>query len=306
MSAEQQRPELARIVAQSARSIPNLIALGTWLATGLLVGHLWLVIAGSCLYVLLVARKSMSRRFWRKILEADAELSRQLPRETSLTDPALQMIVRSIHKGYDEIARVLRETPDPVKAHLGLAVSSLDNLRLQAAQLIRDADELGRYLLVASREGTQSEIRRLNEAITGASDPGVKLEYEGALSVRQDQLAAIARVALERERIVAALQFIVCTIEAFPAWIYRMRVLEFRAKDDRVSESHEELTRMKMELAASQHLLEGLARSPGRFIGDDDEPRAEPNWSSESGGETPFKSARLPMPTHIHVWPDDQ
>ncbi len=275
MSVEQPRPELARIVAQSVRTTPNLIALTAWLATGLLLGHLWIAVAGGCIYLLLIARTSMSPRFWRNILEAEAAEARQLPAESTLTDPALQLLVRSIRKGYEEIARVLKTTPEPVRAHLGPAVASLEDLRQQASQLVRDADELGRYLMLSPRDGTEREIQRLSDAITRASEPGVRVEYQGALAVRQDQLAAVTRVALEHERIVAALQFIVGTIEAFPAWIYRLRVLELRAKDDRVSETHEELTRMKAELSASQQLLEGLARSPGRFVGDDEEPTAD-------------------------------
>jgi hypothetical protein len=285
MSTARLRPAKRRIIAQSARSAPNVVALGMSLTTGLLLGSVWLVIAGCCLYVLLVARNSTSRRFWRKILEADAELLRQLPVETSLKDPSLPLVVQSIRKGYDEVARVMKETPDQVKAHLSVATASLDDLRLSAAQLIREADGLGSYLLTDPRTAIEREIQKLNEAIANAKAPEMKLEYQGALSIRQDQLAAIAEVALEHERIVAALQFIVGTIQAFPAWIYRTRVLEFRAKEDRVSETQEELTRIRLELAASQHVLEGLVRSPGRFIGSDNEPRAT------NGDEIQFKPA---------------
>ncbi|HEY2743483.1 MAG TPA: hypothetical protein VGL86_02630 [Polyangia bacterium] len=258
MSADKPRPELARVVSQSARSAPNLVVLVTWLTAGLLIGHWWLAIAGGCLYLVLVARNSVSPRYWQKLLAADAMRARQLPAETSLIDPTLQLIVRAIAKGYDEIARVMKTTPAPVRAHLAPAFASLDELQVRTAQLVRDADELARYLAIAPRDGAEREIERLREAVTRATEPSVKREYEGALSVREDQKDAVARVALEHERMVAALQFIVGTVEAFPAFIYRMRVLELRAKDDRVQETHEELARMKSELAVSQQLLEGL------------------------------------------------
>ena len=272
MSAAQPRPPMTQIVSLSARSTPNLVALGMSLATGWILGSLWVVILGSWLYVLLVARQSTSRLYWRALAEREAERARQLPAESTLTDPALMLIVRALRHGYDEIARVLRETPPVVKTHLGLAVASLDDVRAQAAQLVRDADMLSRYLLTGPAEATQAAIERMSQEITRATDEGVKTEYQRALSVRQDQQAAVAQVQREHARIVAALQFIVGTIEAFPAWIYRMSVLESRAKDDRVSTIDEELLGMKTELGLAQQLLEGLGR-PERLLESSDEPR---------------------------------
>jgi hypothetical protein len=258
-------------LAQSARNTPNLVVLALWLATGLLVGHLSVVLAGSLFYLFLVGRNATSPRFWRKLLEAEAAEARELPAETSLNDPALQLQVRSLRKGYEEIERVLKHTPEPVRAHLAPALASLEDLRARASQLLRDADELSRFLVGAPREGATREIQRLTDVVARTAEPEVLHEYEGALAVRKEQLAAVTRVEVEHERMLASLHFIVGTIEAIPASIYRLRVLEFRAKDDRVRETREELTRMSGELAASQHLLEGLARSPGRLVGDEDE-----------------------------------
>lgn len=269
MSAARKRPTCSRIVRSAARSTPNLIALGTSLATGLLLGNLWLVIAGGWLYLLLVARNSTSPRFWRRLAEAEADWSRQLPPEATLTDPSLMLILRAIRQGYGEVARVMKEVPDAEKSQLAPAVSSLDHLCLQAAQLIRDADALSRYLLTGPREATEREIEKLNHEIARASDQGGKREYMDALSAREDQLASVNQVALEHERIVAALHFIVGTVEGLPAWIYRMRALDARAKEDRVTDTCEELTRMKAELAGSVHLLEGLARSAGPCLESD-------------------------------------
>ena len=259
MSAANQRPPLTRLVSFSAQSTLNLVTLGLTLATGLLLGNLWLAVFGSALYVLLIARHTTSRLFWRKLAELDAELARQLPAEGSLTDPALMLMVRSLRTGYDEIARVLRKTPPAVQAHLSVAVASLNDVRAQAAQLIRDADGLSSYLLTGPATTAQGAIERLNVELARSSDDGVKVEYQRALSVRQDQLAAVAQVTREHDRILAALQFILGTIEAFPAWIYRMSVLESQAKDDRVGEINDEILDMKQELAMAQQLLEGLA-----------------------------------------------
>jgi len=261
MIAEQYRPSVSQVIVQSACSAPNLIALGLWLAVGAILGNLWVVILGSCLYGLLVARRGTSPSFWQKLAELEAERARELPAETTLTDPALMLIVQAIRKGYDEVGRVLRETAEPLKQQLSVVVASLCDVRWQAARLIRDADDLSRYLLTAPAEATQTTIQKLNEELARSCHEGAKLEYERALLVRRDQLAAVAEVAREHERIVAALQLIVGTIEAFPAWVYRMRVLESRANDNRVAETSDALMHLQSELTASQHLLEGLARA---------------------------------------------
>jgi hypothetical protein len=261
MSATRSRRSFGHIVAHAAQRTPHVITLGTTLATALLLGNVWLAIAGSWLYVLLVARTSTSPRFWRELSQAEAELSRQLPPETSLTDPSLQLVVRAIRKGRDEVGRIIAETPEPGRSELAPLLSSVDDLCVRAVQLVRDADDLSRYLLTGPREAALTAIEKLHQDIARASDEGGKAQYVAALSGRQDQLASLAHVALEQERIVAALQFIVTTIEGLPAWIYRMRVLDSRVKEDRVSEAFDELTRMKVELTGSLRLLEGLAHS---------------------------------------------
>jgi hypothetical protein len=257
MSAAQQ-PPLTRVMAHSARTTPNLAALGVSLALACVVGNAWVVFMGAWLYALLVARDSANGVFRRKVAELDAELARQLPAESTLTDPGVMLIVQALRKGFDEITRVMSETPDPVKPHLEPAVASLNDVRAQAVQLIRDADALSRYLLTLPGEATQAAIQRLNYDIGRSSDDSVKAAYQRALSVRQEQLAAVAHVTREHDRIVATLQFIVGTVEAFPAWIYRLRVLEARAKDDRIGDITDEIVGLKSELAASQQLLEGL------------------------------------------------
>lgn len=269
MGATRSRRSFGRIVTHAARRTPHVIALGTTLAAGLLLGNVWLVIAGSWLYVLLVARTSTSPRFWRELSQAEAELSRQLPAETSLTDPSLQLVVRAIRKGRDDVGKIINETPEPVQTQLAALLSSVDELCVKAVQLIRDADALSRYLLAGPREAVLIAIEKLNQDIARSSDNGGKAEYLAAISARQDQLASLTHIALEHERIVATLQFIVSTIEGLPACMYRMRVLDSRVKEDRVSEAFDEVTRMKMELAGSLQLLEGLVQSAGPMVGND-------------------------------------
>jgi hypothetical protein len=259
MSAKEMRPPLVRIIAHSARSTPNAVTLALSLTAGLLLGNVWLMLAGSWLYALLVARNATSVRYRRLVADAEAEVGRQLPAEGSLVDPTLMLVARALRKGYEEIERHVKETPEPVREHLRAAVASLEDVRGQAAQLIRDADQLSGYLLSGPAEATQAAIQRLSHDLAGASDATVKREYQGALSVRHEQLAAVSQIAAEHARMLAALQFIVGMVESFPAWVLRLRVLESRAQQDRVTEIYDELGRMKAELATSLHLLEGFA-----------------------------------------------
>jgi hypothetical protein len=157
----------------------------------------------------------------------------------------------------------MAELPETMKTQLACAVSSLDPLSSHAAQLLRDADHLSRYLLTGPRELAQGAIEKLNQQIAGASEEAVRRVYLDALSARREQLASIAYVAVEQERILAALQSIVGTLEGLPAWIYRMGVLALRVKENRVNETCEELTRMKTELAASVQVLDGLGCDGG-------------------------------------------
>jgi hypothetical protein len=246
-------------MAQSARSTMNLVALGLSIALACAAGNVCVLFLGSWLYALLIARDSTNRLFWRKVAELDAEKARELPSESSLTDPSLMILVQSLRKGFDEIERVMKETPEPVRPHLQLATTFLNDVRAEAAQLIRDADSLSAYLLTSPAEATQAAVHKLNFEIARSCDEDVKAEYRRALTVRHDQLAAVADVTHEHDRIVASLQLVLGTIEAFPAWIYRLRVLEARAKGDRVGDVNDELVDLKAELASSQQLLEGLA-----------------------------------------------
>jgi hypothetical protein len=252
------RPPVKRVVTEAACSTPNLTAFGTSLALAFVAGNVWVALLGVWLYVLLIARDSTSGPLWRRIAERDAEAARQLPATSSLTVPSVMLLVEALQKGFDGMARVMRETPDSVKPHLVGVVASLDQLRGQAAQLIREADALSAYLLHAPAEATETAIDRLSLDLARASDAGVRAEYERALTVRQEQLAAIAEVTHEQERILAAIQLIIGTVEAFPAWAYRLRVLDGRAKGDRIGDLHDELVELKTELDSSQLLLEGI------------------------------------------------
>ena len=118
MSGAPQRPTVARIATQAARTTPNLVALGTSLATALLLGNL--LARGCGRLAVSPARRAHQHEpaLLAQARRVGRRLARQLPAETSLADPALMLIVRAIRKGYDEIARVMAELPEPVRTQL--------------------------------------------------------------------------------------------------------------------------------------------------------------------------------------------
>jgi predicted transcriptional regulator len=255
-------PALATLVRHSAASKRNLAVLAGVLALALLSAALGLAVVAASLYVLLIVWDVGSPRFGKSVSAARAEELTRLPNCADLDDFGLRVMVSSIRAGYGEIARVLRRMPAPIRAHVRAALAALEELRPRAARLIRELDELGGYLRAVPRNGVESELKRLEAASERANDEA-RAEYERAVSIRRDQLAAIDQIRREHDRISASLERIIATIEAFPSWIYRLRLLERSAREDLVSEVNRDLRRMSEDLSSSQQLLESLAASDG-------------------------------------------
>jgi hypothetical protein len=230
--------------------------------------QLGLVFAGLFLYTLLVARQVSSPRFWRRMLAADAEAARQLPGTAELADESLRVVVCSLRNGYGEIERVLRRAPAPIRAHAHDAVTSLDALRAEAAQMVRDADALHRYLRTTPKEALDRELERLRVSLAHAGGDA-RAAFERAIAIREEQLGTVERIRGEHERLYASLQLLVASVEAFPSRIHRLQFLERRAKDDMVGELNAELARLELDLSSSQRLLEGLAQDPAQLVGAD-------------------------------------
>lgn len=267
-----QRPTTARVVLQAASGKLNLAALSTVFALALLSGQLGLLLAGACLYTLLIARDASDPRFWRRMMAAEAAARRELPETSTLSEEALRVVVSSLRSGYREIAFSLKRTPEPIKVHVRVALSTLADLRAHAAQLVRDADDLHRYLCANPRAAVEAEIKRLRESLERAADDA-RVEYQKALSVRQEQLDTIDRIKHEHDRLLASLELTVAMVDAFPSRVHRLRLLETSAKQDLVSEVDEELERMEGDLSSSRRLLEGLAQRPEELMASGDPAR---------------------------------
>ncbi|HEY2744452.1 MAG TPA: hypothetical protein VGL86_07510 [Polyangia bacterium] len=256
------RPSVGVLVCRSAAGTRNLSVLAAALLCAMVAGSVGLTVVAVWLYGLFVARDVSSPRFAKRVSAARAEARRRLPDGLDLADPGLRVAVSSIRAGYAEIARVLERTPSPIQAHVRAAVAALNELRPQAARLIREADELCGYLRAVPRSNVASEVDRLAAAAARATDEA-RAEYERALAIRRDQLAALDQIQREHDRIAASLERIIGTVEAFPARIYRLRLLERSAREDPVSDADRDLQRMNEDLSSSQQLLESLAARDG-------------------------------------------
>ena len=262
MAALMKRPSAVARMRRSAGGTRNLAVLAIAFSFALLSGHVALTLVALWLYGMCVVRDVASPRFGKRLAAEDAEKRRRLPESVELNDPGLRMTVSSIRAGYAEIARVLKRTPPPIHAHVGAALTSLEELRPQAARLIREADELGGYLRAVPRSGVESELQRLEKAAQRATDEA-RAEYERALAIRREQLDAIDQIQREHDRISASLERIIGSIEAFPAWIYRLRLLERSAREDLVRDADRDLQRMNEDFCSSKQLLESLAARDG-------------------------------------------
>ena len=259
------RPGASRVLVHAAAGKANLAVFATVVALASLSGHFGLIAAGGFLYMLLVLHDVLSPHFWRRVFKMEAEARRQLPDHSQLADEGLRGVVSSLHEGYAEIARVVRVTPAPIRAHVRTALASLEDLRAQAAQLVRNADELSRYLRAVPRDPVASDVLRLTQLLDKA-DPAARSEFERAITIRTDQLAALDDMKRERARMFAALQFVVVAVESFPARIYRLRTLESSAKDELMNDIHAQLARMDSDIASTQRLLEGGSEAPRGLV----------------------------------------
>ncbi len=254
MATVAHRPNTSRLLAGAAFSGANLAALATVSSVAVLSAHLWLLIAGVWLYALLIARDVQSPRYWRRLAAADEATRRQLPYASELQEEALRTLVHSLRNGYREIARELKGLPANAQVR---AAASLEELRVQAAKLIREADELHRHLRAVPREVYERDIKRLSEARVTA-EGAARAEYDRALSVREEHLAARERIRDEHDRMIASLQLVLAVVETFPSRVFCLRMLDERAGEDLLAEIHEQVARIDEDISCAQRLVETL------------------------------------------------
>jgi hypothetical protein len=260
-----QKPSNARLLFHALTAKPSLFALASVLCLACFSGHAGLIYAGSLLYALLVTRDLSTPRLSRRLQAADAELQRRLPESASLSQESLRSVVRALHKGYGDVAQAVERAPEAIRVHVRIALSSLEDLRPQAAQLLRDVDAIHRNLEGTSRESLDWEVSRLRDSCERASAEG-RSEYERAIALRREQMAGLDRLKHEYDRLLAALHSIVAAVETFPVRVHQLCLLEARARQDVVKDVDVQLARLDLDLTESQRLLEGLVDDPRQLV----------------------------------------
>lgn len=244
---------LARALGQSATGVVNLVVAGS-AAVGAAALHSWPVLAlGAAAYAALVAWDTAGARSSR-----NAPMRPGLPAPDALFDSSLRESVRAILSSRSELASVLEETGEDVKAHLALALTSVQELEDHAARLLGQCDELTRYLARTNPEPIRKEVARLAERARAARDEVARAEYENARKTREEQLTALEDIAGARDRGAANIARIVATLEGLPAKIVRMRALDAQAMNQLSGSMSDDLERMNQELSSFEDTLRSL------------------------------------------------
>lgn len=249
-----------RVLARSAGGTLNLAVAGAS-ALGAAALHSWPVLAlGGAAYAALVAWDLSTPAFWRQVLggrpeEADAA---RLPEPEVLKDARVRDAVRAIASAREQVERTLKESPESVRSHLGLALSSLHELEGRAARLAARGEELARFLGSADAGAVREGIRLAAEQAAGTRDAEARAHYESARVAREEQLAALVDIDAARERVLAHLSRIAATYQGLPAKVMRLRALDAQATESMYGDLNEELGRMNGEIGAFEESLKSF------------------------------------------------
>ncbi len=259
-------------LGQAVKDKLNLIIAGS-AALGAALFQSWsmLALAGAA-YTALVAWDLSSADFWRNVL-GTGPARRILPDPMTLTDPASQTAIRSIVAARQGLARVLADTKDEIKGHLARSLAAVSDLEERACALIDRIEELAHYLGTADVDAVRREIVRLDDRARRCGDPSTKLELIEARAVRDEHLRTLFEISDTKERICAGLDRIVGALEALPARVMRMRVLDTEAMDRLSSDVRGEIDGVDGDLRTFEETLRSLGVS-ARAMPAPDGPRA--------------------------------
>ena len=249
-----------RVLARSAGGTVNLAVAGAS-ALGAAALHSWPVLAlGGAAYVALVAWDMATPTFWREVLNGKPEEgpSARLPDPDSLKDVRVRDAVRAIAVARAQLERALKESPESVRSHMGLALSSLHELEGRAARLAVRGEELARFLGSADPNTVREGIRLAAQQAAGTRDAEARAQYESARAAREEQLAALVDIDAARERVLANLSRIAATYQGLPAKVMRLHALDAQATESMYGDLNEELGRMNGEIGAFEETLKSF------------------------------------------------
>ncbi len=252
--------QFPRVLARSAGGTINLVVAGAS-ALGAAALHSWPVLAlGGAAYAALVAWDVASPAFWRQVLSGkhQDEVAVRLPAPDSLKDARVRDAVRAIAAARDQLERTLKDSPETVRSHMGLALSSLHELEGRAARLAVRGEELARFLASADPAAVREGIRLAAEQARSTRDAEARAQYESARAAREEQLAALVDIDAARERVLANLSRIAATWQGLPAKVMRLHALDAQATESMYGDLNEELGRMNGEIGAFEETLKSF------------------------------------------------
>lgn len=252
------KPRFSKVFAKAATTWPSLGVAGVAAVAAAALASWPILAVGGAAYGALVAWDLASPDFWKRALGEAAAESQKLPDPAKCSDPQLAAGVKGILAARGEIAKVLADTPDSVKAELSGAVAQIVELERHASRLVERGEDLYRYLGKRNSAEVRPQIEDLRRRIAGARDAEARTQYESALHTREEQLRALEDLEDSRERIGAQLLTIVAGLEGLPAKIVRMRTLDAQALDELSGNVNEELSRMNGEMKVFEETLAGL------------------------------------------------
>ncbi|NMO20879.1 hypothetical protein HPC49_36685 [Pyxidicoccus fallax] len=249
-----------RVLARSVGGNLNLAVAGASML-GAAALQSWPVLAlGGAAYAALVAWDLASPAFWREVLrgKTEGQAAVRLPAPESLKDTRVRDAVRAMTTAREQLERTLKESPEAVRSHLGLALSSLHELEGRAARLAVRGEELARFLASADAASVREGIRQAAEQARAARDAEARAQYERALAAREEQLAALVDIDAARERVLANLARIAAAYQGLPARVMRLRALDAQATETMYGDLNEELGRMNGEIGAFEETLKSI------------------------------------------------
>jgi hypothetical protein len=257
------KPKFRKVFAKAASTWTSLGVAGSALVAAAALGSWPLLAVGGAAYAALVAWDLASPDFWKKALGPGGPEAARLPPPAKIKDPALRKAVEGILGARAEVARVLEETPDDVKANLGGAIGQLAELERHAALLVGRGEGLAAYLETVDADAARRELADLDARIKSARDAEARNGYQTARGARVEQLQTIQELDDALDRIRAQLSTLVATLEGLGPKIVRMRALDAQALDELSGSMKDELSHMNSEIRVFEETLKSLAEVTG-------------------------------------------
>jgi len=214
--------------------------------------------------VAMVAWDLVTPEFWANVSATELLPPSRLPQPDDVQDPAVRSTVRELWVARNELARVVGGASLQVRGYVGMIVSSLGQLESQAGELVGRADLLGRYLATVSPALVETEVARLRAESVATDDPEARKQFEQALASRQEQLKALEDIKDARDRVSGTLSKVVAALQALPAKVVRMQVMDAESLTAVSGDVNRELDTLSNEVSAFEETLRMPALDPVR------------------------------------------